>query len=668
MKAPTELATGSQNSFQGDPSPYPVPETGIASSGTASPGVGKPELSGSLNGKAVLGDGSAPTKGSQSGVAAASTTAQRIRPPVLRYDPAVLADQFRGKRGMVWGRIWNVIAPFLRLLIWWIWDRLWENNRRNRRLYAIRLREILTDLGPASIKIGQALSTRPDLVSPVFLEELVKLQDELPPFSNQIAFQLIRDELGQDPLDIYAEMTPSPIAAASLGQVYRGRLKTGEEVAIKVQRPDLLERISLDMYIVRALAAWAQKTFPRIRSELVAIVEEFASKLFEEMDYMAEGANANKFAKLYGHLPIYIPQIYEEYTGRRVLTMEWIDGIKLTNLEKIKEAGLDGRKLIEIGVNCSLRQLLDNGFFHADPHPGNLMAMRDGRLAYIDFGMMSTVLPFQRYGLLKAIIHLVNRDFQGLGKDYVDLGFLSEDADLTPIIPALAEVFEGAMGASVAELNFKSITDKLSEVMYDYPFRVPAYYALIIRSLVTLDGIAIGIDPNFKVLSVAYPYVAGRLLTDPAPELRESLQELLFNQGEFRWTRLENLLRNASNSDEFELQESLEKALDFIFSDRGAFLRNRLPDVIFASGSSAQPQSNGKGSAAQPQGSQGDNLQRIWGLLQQNPHFEPLEMIPAVLKIAARPEAQKLGSELASRWIQREAAHLLRTVLVGSQR
>lgn len=582
--------------------------------------------------------------------------APRIRPPALRYDPEVLAVQFRGQKGLVWGRIWNVITPFLSLGLWWVWDRLWENNRCNRRLYAIRLREILTDLGPASIKIGQALSTRPDLVSPIFLEELVKLQDELPPFSNQVAFQLIRDELGQDPQDIYAEMTASPIAAASLGQVYRGRLKTGEEVAIKVQRPDLLDRISLDMYIVRALALWAQRTFPRIRSELVAIVEEFAGKLFEEMDYMAEGANANKFAELYGHLPIYVPKIYEEYTGRRVLTMEWIDGIKLTNLDKIKEAGLDGRKLIEIGVNCSLRQLLDNGFFHADPHPGNLMAMRDGRLAYIDFGMMSTVLPFQRYGLLKAIVHLVNRDFQGLGRDYVDLGFLSPDTDLTPIIPALAQVFEGAMGASVSELNFKSITDNLSEVMYDYPFRVPAYYALIIRSLVTLDGIAIGIDPSFKVLGVAYPYVAGRLLTDPSPQLRESLKELLFNQGEFRWNRLENLLRNAGNSEDFELQESLEKALDFIFSERGAFLRDRLPDVIFTS-------SNGKsgGSALS-----GDHLQRIWGLLQENPNFEPLELIPAVLKIAARPEAQKLGTELASRWIQREAAHFLRAVLVGS--
>jgi hypothetical protein len=168
----------------------------------------------------------------------------------------------------------------------------------------------------------------------------------------------------------------------------------------------------------------------------------------------------------------------------------------------------------------------------------------------------------------------------------VDLEFLDPDTDLTPIIPALEAVFAEAMGKSVSELNFKSITDRLSGVMYDFPFRVPAYYALIIRSLLTLEGIAIGLDPNFKVLSVAYPYVAQRLLTDPAPELRVSLRELLFNQGQFRWNRLENLLRNAVNSEDFDLQGSLEKAVDFIFSERGAFLRERLVDVLFSSSGS----------------------------------------------------------------------------------
>ncbi len=592
----------------------------------------------------------------------------RSSEPVLCYDPEEVRQQYDNKIFKVIGRLLDIIVPFVTLLLWFAWDRLWGQDQKNRSEYAIRLREILTDLGPAPIKIGQALSTRPDLVSPVFLEELTKLQDQLPPFSNDIAFAIIQSELGQDPHDIYDGVT-TPVAAASLGQVYQAYLKTGERVAIKVQRPDLLARISLDMYILRGLAVWVKRQFPTIRSELVGIAEEFASKLYEEMDYTQEGRNAERFTQLYSSQQnIYVPQIYWAYTGQKVLTMEWIDGIKLTKLDKVAEAGLNGRELIEIGVNSSLRQLLENGFFHADPHPGNLLAMYDGRLAYIDFGMMSTVKPHQRYGLLNAIVHLVNRDFEGLAYDYVELGFLSKDTDLTPIIPALSQVFAEAMGASVAELNFKSITDRLSEVMYDYPFRVPAYYALIIRSLVTLEGIAIGLDPSFKVLSVAYPYVAGRLLTDPAPELRTSLRDLLFNDGSFRWNRLENLLRNASNSDDFNLNESLGKAIDFIFSDRGAFLRERMADMVFSSPSrSGAAPSNAQTSASSSESGL-DRVQRLWDLLQENPDFEPLELLPTMAEVAARPEAQQLGLQLASRWAQREAAHLIRWLFLPETR
>lgn len=572
--------------------------------------------------------------------------------PSLRYDPEQLAKQYRGRWDLVVRRLFQLITPFLGLLAWVFWDRWRGVELKNRPKHAARLREILTELGPTAIKIGQALSTRPDLVSPLFLEELAKLQDELPPFDNAIAFALIESEIGK-PIDkIFREISPEPIAAASLGQVYQAYLHSGEKVAVKVQRPDLIGRISLDMYIVRSLAAWAKRTFRRIRSDLVGIVDEFAGRLYEEMDYTQEGRNAERFLALYRHPSIYAPKIYWEYTRTKVLTMEWIDGIKLTQVDKIAAAGLDGRHLIEIGVNCSLKQLLENGFFHADPHPGNLLAMYDGRLAYIDFGMMSTIAPHQRYGLIKAIVHLVNRDFAGLAQDYVDLEFLDPDTDLTPIIPALEAVFAEAMGKSVSELNFKSITDRLSGVMYDFPFRVPAYYALIIRSLLTLEGIAIGLDPNFKVLSVAYPYVAQRLLTDPAPELRVSLRELLFNQGQFRWNRLENLLRNAVNSEDFDLQGSLEKAVDFIFSERGAFLRERLVDVLFSS-SGSQGGSDGLA-----------HLQRLWELLSSNPSFQPLQLLPIVAKVAAKPEAQQLGRQLASRWLQRSAARLIRDLLL----
>jgi predicted unusual protein kinase regulating ubiquinone biosynthesis (AarF/ABC1/UbiB family) len=577
------------------------------------------------------------------------TPAKPLNRASPRYDPEQLARQYQGRWGILLRRIAQVVWPFVHLLLWVYWDR-WRGVERQRRPeHARRLREILTDLGPAFIKIGQALSTRPDLVSPLFLEEMTKLQDELPPFDNALAYQIIAEELGQPPAQIYREISESPIAAASLGQVYQGYLQNGQKVAIKVQRPGLLAMISLDMYLVRQGMAWIKKHLKIVRSDLVAIVDEFASKLYEEMNYIQEGQNAEYFAKLYQNTAIYTPKIYWEYTSQRVLTMEWIDGIKLTQLDKIKAAGLNGRQLIEIGVNCSLKQLLEHGFFHADPHPGNLLAMPDGRLAYIDFGMMSTLEVRHRYGLLKAIVHLVNRDFAALAQDYVDLEFLTPETDLSPIIPALADVFAEAMGASVSEMNFKSITDKLSGVMYEYPFRVPAYYALIIRSLLTLEGIAIGMDPNFKVLAVAYPYVASRILSDPAPELRESLRELLFDQGQFRWTRLENLLRNASNSKDFKLEHSLEKAADFLLSPRGAFIRQHLAESIFSG--------SGAGDTLQ-------HIQRLWEILSANPAFQPLEMLPLLAKLVAHPQTLELTQELLQRWLHRSAARWIRQVFL----
>ncbi|MEM9567727.1 MAG: AarF/ABC1/UbiB kinase family protein [Cyanobacteria bacterium P01_E01_bin.34] len=571
-------------------------------------------------------------------------------PPEEPYDPEEIAQRYRGKYWLISSRIVAVALPFVLLIMRYWFDKVIGQSDKRRRSYAVRLREILTELGPAYIKIGQALSTRPDLVSPVFLEELTKLQDQLPPFSNEIAFGLIEEQLGAKPDKLYDDLTPTPVAAASLGQVYKGVLRsTGEVVAIKVQRPDLGDRISIDIYIVRLLAAWAKENIARVKSDLVAIVDEFASKLYEEMDYQKEGRNAEKFRRLYAHPAIHTPRIHWNYTRRKVMTMEWINGIKLTELEKIEAQGLDGRELIEIGVNCSLRQLLENGFFHADPHPGNLLAMADGRLAYLDFGMMSSVQPHQRYGLINAIVHLVNRDFNGLAHDYVDLGFLTPETDLSPIIPALGEVFASAMGASVSELNFKSITDQLSSVMYEYPFRVPAYYALIIRSLLTLEGIAIGIDPDFKVLSVAYPYIANRLLSDDAPALRKSLQEVLFRDGEFRWNRLENLLRNASSSEDYDLEVAADRALDFLLSERGAFLRDRIAGVLFSS--------NEGGNGVQ-------NLQRVWDMLQQDPSFEPLKFLPTIGKAALKPEARDLGRQIVSRWVQRSAARTIRAWLL----
>lgn len=599
----------------------------------------------------------------------------------LRYDPVAISATYSKMPLKVLGRAFNTVWPLASLALGMWFDRFWNRKESNELPRAIQLREALTKLGPAYIKVGQALSTRPDLVSPIFLEELTKLQDQLPPFPNEVAYRFIEEELGDRPDQIYAELTPQPVAAASLGQVYKGKLKTGETVAVKVQRPGLAQRIALDVYILRSLAIWTQKNFKRLRSDLVAIMDEFGSRIFEEMDYQQEGRNAELFAKLYGHIAeIYVPKIYWQYTGRRVLTMEWITGTKLTDMRAIMAKEIDAKHLIEVGVQCSLRQLLEHGFFHADPHPGNLLATPEGKLAYIDFGMMSQVKPYQRYGLIEAVVHLVNRDFSGLANDYIKLEFLTEDTDLTPIIPALANVFNDALGASVAELNFKSITDQLSALMYEYPFRVPAYYALIIRSLVTLEGIAINVDPNFKVLSKAYPYVAKRLLTDPSPQLRASLTDLLFKEGSFRWNRLENLLRNAGQSADYDINNVLDQTLDFLFSERGAFIRENLIDEIvkavdtfgrrtfvnlaysltervgWSLNQNSEVKVGGTGNS--------EHIKRIWDILKETPGFDPLQLIPVIPQILMKQETQQMGQKIAGRLAQRVIARLIREALL----
>ncbi|MDH6098979.1 AarF/ABC1/UbiB kinase family protein [Anabaenopsis sp. FSS-46] len=610
---------------------------------------------------------------------------QKSDTEAIPYDPQEIREHYRQRPLKVVRRIFAVLGPTLSFLF-----GLWWDNRRGivvkkdpRR--AVQLRELLTKLGPAYIKIGQALSTRPDLVPPAYLEELTRLQDQLPPFPNAIAYQFIEEELGAPPEEIYAQLSEQPIAAASLGQVYKGKLKTGEEVAIKVQRPDLREAITIDLFILRQLAAWVKNKVKRIRSDLVGILDELGDRIFEEMDYIHEGENAERFFELYGHIKdIYIPKIYWEYTNRRVLTMEWISGTKLTQTAEINAQGIDARYLIEVGVQCSLRQLLEHGFFHADPHPGNLLATPEGKLAYLDFGMMSQVQPPQRYGLIEAIVHVVNRDFEGLANDYVKLDFLSPDTDLTPIIPAFARVFADAQGASVADLNIKSITDELSALMYEYPFRVPPYYALIIRSLVTLEGIAIYIDPNFKVLSEAYPYVAKRLLTDEAPQLRTSLQNLLFKDEKFRWNRLENLLRNAKKNQDYDFNLVLNQGVEFLSSERGAFIRNKIVDE-FLNGVNAV----GKNvlhnftyilrervgltavheipKATVEQQQTLDHIKRILNILRENRDFDPVELAPQLAQLLVNPGVQRLGQQITNRLAQKAIARLIRELLASEE-
>ncbi len=498
---------------------------------------------------------------------------------LMEYDPVTIARIYKKNPKRLFKRLWQTLIPIFAYLIAVLWDKITGKLTKSKhaRYRARQLTNLLVDLGPAFVKAGQALSTRPDIVPVVLLEELSQLQDQLPGFKGEKAMELIEGDLNQKTEEIFLEIDKEAISAASLGQVHKATLKNGETVAVKVQRPGLREQITLDLYIVRNIAYWLKNNIGLIRSDLVALIDELGKRVFEEMDYINEAKNAEKFRKMHArNKKIAVPKIYNNLTSRRVLTMEWIEGKKLTNLEEVKSIGINPDEMIEIGVQCSLEQLLEHGFFHADPHPGNLLALEDGRLCYLDFGMMSEVSRDSRSGLIQAVVHLVNKNFDKLSHDFVKLGFLSKEVNLEPIVPAFQDVFINAIELGVSKMDFKSVTDDMSGIMYKFPFKLPPYYALIIRSLITLEGIALSVDPEFKILGAAYPYFARRLMEDPDPQLRESLKEMLFDDNKFKWDRLEDLLSNAAKQTDLNLEKLLDEVINLLFSPKGGFLRNEI--------------------------------------------------------------------------------------------
>ena len=270
-----------------------------------------------------------------------------------------------------------------------------------------------------------------------------------------------------------------------------------------------------------------------------------------------------------------LPGLAAAKTGPSVMLAYLFAGVLILPA-MFSQAELSTDGLIEIGVTSGLRQHLEEGFFHADPHPGNLFALPDGRMAYIDFGMMDQLSQEMKETLVDAVVHLINQDYELLAGDFVKLGFLTPDTDITPIIPALESVLGNALGAKVRDFNFKTITDQFSDLMYQYPFRVPAKFALIIRSLVTQEGLALSLNPDFRIVDIAYPYVARRLLMGETPALRRRLLEVLFKDGKFQWQRLENMLMIARSDDSFDLLPTAGLGLSFLMSDEGQYLRQQL--------------------------------------------------------------------------------------------
>lgn len=462
----------------------------------------------------------------------------------LVYDVEAVRSYWKSRPVEVMQRtaqVASLLGPYLaKLFIWeYFLRRKIREHRGLQKKYAVQLREILTELGPCFVKLGQALSIRPDVLPSSFLDELQKLCDSMPSFPTSDAIAVIEKELGPgSSRKIFEDFDSEtlPIAAASLGQVYRLKLRgrgkseggEGEWVAVKVQRPDMTRFILRDLYIMRILASVIEKVKSKVTNNRpydVALVDTFAAASINELDYNKEADNQELFRrdlmpKLKGR--VYIPKVYRDCSTRKVLVTEWIEGEKLASSPKEVI-----NRLTPVGIECFLCQLLETGNFHADPHPGNLLVTKDGKLAVIDFGLCAEVpLPDTRTMTL-AIVHLIQGDVRGLIEDAIDLGFLPTDTDVGTLQVALQGIFDSAQIAVKEEIanslkfravatrrkKFWAVSRDLNKVFFEYPFLVPDYFALITRAMIVLEGIAVTGDPEFDLFASSYPYAFKRAVS-----------------------------------------------------------------------------------------------------------------------------------------------------------
>jgi predicted unusual protein kinase regulating ubiquinone biosynthesis (AarF/ABC1/UbiB family) len=412
------------------------------------------------------------------------------------------------------------------------------------------LREKLVRLGPAFIKIGQTLATRADILPVEYIQELSKLQDQVPPFPTEQARKIIEDELRARIDDIFFAFDDTPVAAASLGQVYRARLRTGQDVAVKVQRPDIHETVASDILVLRFIAKKLDRYPNLIRGvDWQGSLDQFHSTITEEMNYDHEVRNAEVFRKNFaGWKEVYVPHIYEVFSTERLIVMEFIEGFKVNDCEALRSAGFDPPEVVRLLARTYFKQLLEDGFFHADPHPGNLRLMEDGRLAFFDFGMVGRLEAQLQSNLINAFFHIVERDVHGLVDDMVRLGFIELSAEEEQKFkPVIQDLFDRYLKLKIGEVKFKELIFDLAHVIYEFPFRIPASFTYIVRAIMTLEGIGTQVDPNFNFFEVARPYAKRFMFAREGRHLRSLILNRLIKgeEGNIEWGKVWKLAKMA---------------------------------------------------------------------------------------------------------------------------
>jgi len=496
----------------------------------------------------------------------------------LVYDSELIQKYWDKEKGALqqrWSQFVRLSVPFLTKMAALGIQGGAEALQDNGSELARDARNIFEKLGPTYVKMGQMMSVRPDVLPQSALDELAILQDSVPPFETHIAVSMIESELGCPLGEVFSEISEEPVAAASLAQVYKAKLvSTGEYVAVKVQRPGVQELVSKDLYVLRRAAEVYQglidRFAPQQRTDYVSLLNEWAIGFYTELDFMNEGNSQMRVKQLLleaGKTGVYIPDVKLEYSTRRILVSEWVDGEKLSNCspEVIRE-------LTPLAQETFLTQLLQLGVFHADPHPGNLLKLDDpekGKVALLDFGLVATLSQEDMDTMVSSIIHLANKDYASLVDDFIELKILPTDCDRAKVIPLMdkalspyikgggAKTYEeeirrmygldGTMSGSAG--GFSAMTNDMMTVLNDIPFSIPPYFALLARAVVTLEGIALTGDPQYKLVMEAYPFVARKLLSEDRPEIQKALQEVLYGagtgEGTIRADRLAAIINSA---------------------------------------------------------------------------------------------------------------------------
>ncbi len=384
-----------------------------------------------------------------------------------------------------------------------------RRERLERMTRAERMRLAMEELGPTYIKLGQVLSTRPDLIPVDFIRELSKLQDEVPPFPFDEVRQIITRELGSVPETLFDQFDETPQASASIGQVHRAVLKDGDEVAVKVQRPGIERTIEVDLEIMLHLATLMERHIEEIAFyRPVKIVEEFAKTLEREIDYTIEASNMERVAgQFLSDMTVYIPKVYRDFTTSKILTAEFIDGIKISEIRQLEDAGLDRREITRRGAHILLRQVFEIGFFHGDPHPGNIFVLPDNVICLLDFGMVGSVDRQTREDFVDLVDAVVHRHESRTAQVLLKLTTWDEKPDMRIFEKDVADFMGHHLYRPLSEINFGRLLQNLLELAAQNRLVIPPDIFLMMKTLAAVEGVARMLDPRFDIFTTAEPFI-----------------------------------------------------------------------------------------------------------------------------------------------------------------